>query len=175
MRRPYTVAMYGRLVERLAAALPSAGIGADVIAGFPGETDDDFAATRDVVETLPLSYLHVFPYSARAGTEAELRPDQVDPRVAGRRARSLRDLGAAKSLAFRQGLIGHTEDVLVLDTHDRVSGHRLGLTGNYVEVGFDARSHTGTRVARVRITGVDGERTMGCLASFHAVGERSVA
>jgi threonylcarbamoyladenosine tRNA methylthiotransferase MtaB len=175
MRRPYTVSMYRRLVERLAAALPSAGIGADVIAGFPGETDDDFAGTRDVVEALPLSYLHVFPYSVRTGTEAAHRPHQVDPRVTARRARALRDLGAAKSLAFRQRLVGHTEDVLVLDTHDRVSGHRLGLTGNYVEVGFDAREHPGTRVARVRITGVDGARTEGCLASFHAVTARSVA
>jgi threonylcarbamoyladenosine tRNA methylthiotransferase MtaB len=165
MRRPYTVTMYRRLVERLAVALPSAGIGADVIAGFPGETDDDFAATRAMLDTLPLSYLHVFPYSARAGTEAARCPDQVEARVITRRARTLRDLGAVKSLAFRRRLVGQAVDVLVLDTHDRVSGHRLGLTGNYVEVAFDARPHTGSRLARVRITGVDGERTEGCLVN----------
>ena len=105
MRRPYTVTMYRRLVERLAVALPSAGIGADVIAGFPGETDDDFAATRAMLDTLPLSYLHVFPYSARAGTEAARCPDQVEARVITRRARTLRDLGAVKSLAFRRRLV----------------------------------------------------------------------
>jgi threonylcarbamoyladenosine tRNA methylthiotransferase MtaB len=175
MRRPYTVAMYRRLVERLAAALPSAGIGTDVIAGFPGETDDDFAATRDLLDALPLSYLHVFPYSTRAGTEAAHRPDQVEARVAARRARTLRELGAVKSLAFRQRLVGRTEDVLVLDTHDRVTGHRLGLTGNYVEVGFDARAHSGARITRVRIIGVDGERTEGRLADFPAATTRSVA
>ena len=81
MRRPYTIAMYRRVVERLVDAIPGVGLGADAIVGFPGETDDDFAATLDVVDTLPFSYLHVFPYSARPGTEAAGWPERVETRT----------------------------------------------------------------------------------------------
>ena len=80
-----------------------------------------------------------------------------------------------KSLAFRRRLVGQAVDVLVLDTHDRVSGHRLGLTGNFVEVAFDARPHTGSRLARVRITGVDGERTEGRLVNDRLLRSADVA
>ena len=81
MRRPYTIAMYRRVVERLVDAIPGVGLGADAIVGFPGETDADFAATLDVVDTLPFSYLHVFPYSARPGTEAAGWPERVETRT----------------------------------------------------------------------------------------------
>jgi threonylcarbamoyladenosine tRNA methylthiotransferase MtaB len=165
MRRPYTAAMYRHLVERLAATVPSAGIGADIIVGFPGETDADFAATRAMVEVLPLTYLHVFPYSVRAGTEAARRSGRLSAEVVTRRSRILRELGAAKNLAFRRGLVGTGVDVLVLDTYDRATSYRLGLTGNYVEVAFDARAHDGSRTAHVQITAVDGARTTGRLTA----------
>src|SRR4029453_19176941 len=76
MRRPYNARMYRALVERLSATRPRLGLGADVIAGFPGETDADFAETVAFARELPFSYLHVFPYSARAGTEATGLPGQ---------------------------------------------------------------------------------------------------
>jgi len=153
MRRPYNVAMYRALVDRLARAIPMLGLGADVIAGFPGESEQDAAATEALIDALPFTYLHVFPYSERAGTEAAGRPGRVDRTTIARRAARLRVLGAAKSAAFRRSLVGQTDDVLVLETRDRATGGLVGLTGNYVEVVFDGPDALMRRVARVRVAG----------------------
>ena len=161
MRRPYTAAMYRRLVERLAAAIPGVGLGADVIAGFPGESDADFAATLALVRDLPLSYLHVFPYSERRGTEAVRLGGRVDHREAGRRSRALRDAGAAKSLAFRRAMVGRRETVLVLETRDRAGGGLIGLTGNYVEIVFDGDDRLMRTMTQVRVTGAEAAVTRG--------------
>jgi len=161
MRRPYDTRMYRVLVERLAAARPGLGLGADVIAGFPGETDEDFADTVSCVKELPFSYLHVFPYSARKGTEAAGRGGQLDPRTITRRSRALRDISRAKSDEFRRRLIGSLEDVLVLETRDRTTGSLVGLTGNYVEVVFPGPERLMRNLARVRVTGVRGDRAVG--------------
>ncbi len=97
MRRPYNVRMYRALIERLAAAIPDLGLGADVITGFPGETDADFDATEALVDTLPFTYLHVFSYSDRRGTEAARgQTPRVPPATIRRRTARLRRLGAAK-------------------------------------------------------------------------------
>jgi threonylcarbamoyladenosine tRNA methylthiotransferase MtaB len=151
MRRPYTVAMYRRVVERLAASFPRLGLGADVMVGFPGETEDDFAATAALVTELPFTYLHVFPYSVRRGTEAASRPDRVPATTAGRRAAALRALGEAKGAAFRRSLAGCLEEVLVLETRAR-DGGLVGLTGHYAEVVFEGPDALMRRLARVRIT-----------------------
>lgn len=151
MRRPYNGAMYRTVVERLARAIPRLGLGADVIAGFPGETEADAAATEALIDALPFTYLHVFPYSDRQGTEAAARPDHVDRATIARRAARLRALGAAKAAAFRRRLLGRTEDVLVLETRDRATGALVGLTGCYVEVAFDGPDTLMRRVARVRV------------------------
>ncbi len=156
MRRPYSVAMYRALIERLAGAIPRLGLGADVIAGFPGETDDDAHATEALIDELPFTYLHVFPYSDRNGTEAVARGGKVDGATIAERAARLRQLGAAKAQAFRRSLVGRTEDVLVLQTRDRATGGLVGLTGSYVEVVFDGTDAEIRRVARVRVTGVNG-------------------
>jgi threonylcarbamoyladenosine tRNA methylthiotransferase MtaB len=161
MRRPYSARMYRALVERLAAARPRLGLGADVIAGFPGETDDDFDATVACVRELPFSYLHVFPYSVRRGTEAARLAGRLDSRTITRRSRVLREIGAARSEAFRRGLIGRTEKALVLETLDRATGRLVGLTGNYVEVVFAGPASLMRSLATIRITAVQGARTFG--------------
>ena len=160
MRRPYTIGMYRRVVERLVDAIPGVGLGADAIVGFPGETDDDFAATLDVVDTLPFSYLHVFPYSARPGTEAATWPERVETRTLATRARRLRQTAAARGLSFRRTLVGRVEDVLVLQSRDRLTGDLTGLTGNFVEVTFPGPDRLIRRLARVRVmaAGPDGVR-----------------
>jgi len=155
MRRPYTVAMYRAVVERLARAIPRLGLGADVIAGFPGERTDDAAATQALIEALPFTYLHVFPYSDRNGTEAVTRPGHIDRATIAHRAARLRAVGAAKALAFRQALVGRTEDVLVLETRDRATGGLVGLTGNYVEVVFEGPDALMRRTACVRLLAAD--------------------
>jgi threonylcarbamoyladenosine tRNA methylthiotransferase MtaB len=165
MRRPYNVAMYRRLVERLAAALPRLGLGADVIAGFPGETDADFAQTVALAEALPFSYLHVFSYSDRRGTEAAARRAHVSARTIAERSATLRALAAAKSQAFRRSMIDDARPALVLETRERATGALVGLTDNYVEVAFAGTDDLMRTLTRLRITGADAERTHGEVAA----------
>ncbi len=164
MRRPYNVLRYRRLIERLATAIPALGLGADVIAGFPGETEADFGETVGLIEALPFSYLHVFPYSARRGTEAAMFTGAVDERTIARRSRRLRELGRAKSLAFRRALVGRVEEVLVLGSRDRATGRLTGLTGNFVEVLFEDADARMKGLARVRVTDAGPDRTLGEIA-----------
>ncbi len=161
MRRPYHTAMYRALVDRLAAAIPALGLGADVIVGHPGETEEDFEATMRFVEALPFSSLHVFAYSDRKGTEAARRPDHVPPALIRERSARLRRLGARKSLAFRTGLVGRRREAVVLATRDRRTGLLAGLTDNYVEVLFEGPDTLGRRVVSLTITEARADRTHG--------------
>jgi threonylcarbamoyladenosine tRNA methylthiotransferase MtaB len=168
MRRPYTVAMYRRVIDRLGAAFPRLGLGADVLVGFPGETEEDFAATVALVEALPFTYLHVFPYSARRGTDAAAHAGRVDGATLTRRAAALRALGEAKAAAFRRSLGGRIEDVLVLERRARGSGDLVGLTGHYAEVRFAGPDALMRRLARVRITEAGGPALRGRLEEGRA-------
>jgi threonylcarbamoyladenosine tRNA methylthiotransferase MtaB len=164
MRRPYHTGMYRALVERLAAAVPDLGLGADVIVGHPGETEKDFEETVRLVEALPFSSLHVFAYSDRKGTEAARRLDHVSPAAIRERSARLRRLGADKSLAFRRRLVGGRRDAVVLDARDRRTGRLAGLTDNYVEVLFDGPDRLGRRVVPLTITEARAEGTYARLA-----------
>jgi threonylcarbamoyladenosine tRNA methylthiotransferase MtaB len=166
MRRPYHTGMYRALVDRLAAAVPGLGLGADVIVGHPGETEEDFEATMRFVEALPFSSLHVFSYSARKGTEAARRVDHVAAPMIRERSRQLRRLGAEKSLAFRRGLVGRRREAVVLDARDRRTGLLAGLTDNYVEVLFDGPDALGRRVVPLTITEASADRTHGRLEAI---------
>src|SRR5205085_10133255 len=101
MHRWYRAEHYARRAELVRDWLPDAGIGADVIVGFPGETEEDHCATRALLERIPLTYLHVFSFSPRPGTAAADLGGQVPSLVATRRARELRALGEKKKSAFR--------------------------------------------------------------------------
>jgi threonylcarbamoyladenosine tRNA methylthiotransferase MtaB len=160
MRRPYTAEMYRRLVERLVAARPGLGLGADVIVGHPGERDADFEETAALVEALPLSYLHVFPYSDRRATEAAGMGDRVDEGTKARRSRRLRDLGRRKNRAFREALVDTVQEVLVLEARD-AGGRLVGLTGNYVEVAFAGPERLARTLQAVRITAASDDQTRG--------------
>jgi threonylcarbamoyladenosine tRNA methylthiotransferase MtaB len=164
MRRPYNVRMYRQVVERLVDAIPSLGLGTDVIAGFPGERDPDFDATRALLEELPFTYLHVFAYSDRSGTEASRLGERVDGRTITDRSADLRALSRRKNLAFRRGLVGETRDVLVLESRDRATGNLVGLTGNYVEVVFDGPDTLMRSMVAVTIIAAAPDRTDGALA-----------
>jgi threonylcarbamoyladenosine tRNA methylthiotransferase MtaB len=129
-RHWYTAAAYAASVERLAARSAVFGLGADLIAGFPGETDDDHAATLALVASLPFTGLHVFPYSPRPGTAAERLAGTVPSAVARRRAADLRALGARLAGRYRQARAGHAADVVVV----RGGGEREGLTEDYLSV-----------------------------------------
>ena len=121
MRRPYQPGYYLDLVHSIRGKLKTAAIGADVMVGFPGETDDEFMETYRLIEAAPLTYLHVFPYSARPTTPAVDLDPQVPARVAQLRAKALRRLIARKNEEFRQEMIGQALDVLVLQPEDALS------------------------------------------------------
>jgi threonylcarbamoyladenosine tRNA methylthiotransferase MtaB len=168
MRRPYHTGMYRDLVARLAGAIPGLGLGADVIVGHPGESDADFEATLALVAALPFSYLHVFAYSDRKGTEAARRPGHVPAAVIRERSQRLRRLGREKSHAFRRALIGTRREVLVLEARDHRTGQLSGLTSNYVEVLFPGPDTLGRRMTTVEIAEVRGDRTHGRLVEAPA-------
>jgi threonylcarbamoyladenosine tRNA methylthiotransferase MtaB len=168
MRRPYHTAMYRALVDRLAAAIPGLGLGADVIVGHPGETEEDFDATMRFVEALPFSSLHVFAYSDRKGTEAARRPDHVPAAVIRERSGRLRRLGALKNLAFRRGLVGRRREAVVLAARNRRTGLLAGLTDNYVEVLFEGPDTLRRRVVPLTITEARADRTHGQLEKIGA-------
>jgi threonylcarbamoyladenosine tRNA methylthiotransferase MtaB len=163
MRRPYNVRMYRALVERLAAAIPDLGLGTDLIVGHPGESEADFAATLAVVRELPFSYLHVFSYSDRKGTEAARLDGRVPSRAIRERSAELRALGRDKNLAFRRALVGTRREAVVLAERDRGTGFSIGLTSNYVEVLFDGAADMAREIVRVRITAAGVDRTFGVL------------
>ena len=163
MRRPYNTRMYRTLVERLARDLPDLGLGADLIVGHPGESEADFAETRALVSGLPFSYLHVFSYSDRKGTESTRLTDRVPAQTIRARSAALRQLGREKALAFRQRMLGRTHEALVLEARDRATGLLSGLTANYVEVLFDGPDRLARGFVPVTITDCRPEGTFGRL------------
>jgi threonylcarbamoyladenosine tRNA methylthiotransferase MtaB len=129
-RHWYTSASYAAAVEDLAARSPILGLGADVICGFPGETQEDHAGTVSLVQRLPFTYLHVFPYSPRPGTASLRLSEQVAPALAQERAAELREIAARKSAAYATSRAGGLADVVVIGA----AGEREGLTGDYLTV-----------------------------------------
>jgi len=129
-RHWYTAAGYASAVERLAARAPVFALAADVITGFPGERDEDHASTVALVDALPFTSLHVFPYSERPGTAAGRLPEPVAPRVARERASELRAIAAAKEQAHRRARAGGRADVVVV----RDGPTSRGLTEDYLDV-----------------------------------------
>jgi threonylcarbamoyladenosine tRNA methylthiotransferase MtaB len=132
-RHWYTADAYADAVCALTDGVRAFGLGADVIAGFPGEREADHEATLALVERLPFTHLHVFPYSARPGTAAERLGDAVDAETVARRARELRELGARKAAAHAAARAGGRADVVVVGAGAR----RDGLTEDYLTVAVD--------------------------------------
>jgi threonylcarbamoyladenosine tRNA methylthiotransferase MtaB len=142
MRRPYTLDQYRRLVDGIACRLPHAAIGSDMIVGFPGETDGDFAENLAYLPSSPLTHLHVFPYSDRPGTEASAMRDKVHGTVVRDRGAQLRGIGVALSRRFRAAQAGTIRPGLTLEDGTLV------VTDNYLKV----RVAPGTaRNIRVRV------------------------
>jgi threonylcarbamoyladenosine tRNA methylthiotransferase MtaB len=137
MHRKYRPWHYREKIEKIRAAMPTAAIGADVMVGFPGETDVDFEQTRRLVEELPLTYLHVFTYSSRPGTPAAAMPNQVPVQVARERNRILRELANAKKLAFMRSFMGKTIEAITLNVLD--GDYTEALTDNYLKLRIPAR------------------------------------
>ncbi len=131
MKRPYSISRFERMVSEIHSSLPDAAIGTDVIVGFPGETDEDHEQTRAFVERMPFTYLHVFPYSDRPGTQATHLEQKVDPQVKQQRGRELRQISEEKNKAFRRRFLGRSLSVLTLT--EQQAGMRDALSANYLK------------------------------------------
>ena len=161
MHRWYRAEHYARRVELIRERLPHAGIGADVIAGFPGETEEDHAATLAFIEALPFTYLHVFSYSKRPGTKAASLPNHVPGAIIKRGARELRALGEKKAAAFRQSQISRELRVLTLHPSGNDSSTRTpALSSNYLRVLVDG-VYPANQWLDVKLTGSDGTSLTG--------------
>lgn len=148
MRRPYTIAAYDDLVCRIRRELPHASLGTDVIAGFPGETDEDVDATVSYLRDSPLTHLHVFPYSDRPGTAAAGLAGKVDPVVVRNRARAVREIGRTLTARFHREQVGTTRPGLTIEDGSLV------VTDNYLKVRVPPGLARNERV-HVRITSAD--------------------
>jgi threonylcarbamoyladenosine tRNA methylthiotransferase MtaB len=161
MGRPYGPGEYRDLVVRLTEMLPDMAVGADVIAGFPGEGEKEYEETRAFIESLPLAYLHVFPYSKRPGTRAAAMDGQVVPEEREKRAAELRALGRNKAETFRRDRIGKIYEALIETQPDRETGLARALTGNYLRVLVDAPKGSENTIRAVRLTRLEGGRIYG--------------
>jgi len=132
MHRKYRPWHYREKIAKIRAAMPTAAIGADVMVGFPGETDADFEVTRRFIEELPFTYLHVFTYSARPGTPAASLPNQIPVRLARERNRILRELASEKKLAFMKSFAGKTIQAITLNVFS--GEYTEALTDNYLKL-----------------------------------------
>jgi threonylcarbamoyladenosine tRNA methylthiotransferase MtaB len=155
MHRWYRAEHYARRAELAREWLPDAAIGADVIAGFPGETEGDHQATLALIERLPLTYLHVFSFSARPGTSAANLGGQVPEQLIARRARELRALGEEKKVAFQRAQKGRAMRVLTLNGsgEDEAGPWTRAVSSNYLDARVPG-AWPANQFVEVRITGV---------------------
>jgi threonylcarbamoyladenosine tRNA methylthiotransferase MtaB len=158
MHRRYRPWHYEDRIQRIHAAMPQAAIGADVMVGFPGESDEDFEQTRAFIERLPFTYLHVFTYSSRPGTPSAQIPAQVPVHLARERNRVLRELAASKKRTFQEQFIGETLPALTLT---RIAqGRTEALTDNYQKLWIEGELPANQMLA-ARIHSIDGEALVG--------------
>jgi threonylcarbamoyladenosine tRNA methylthiotransferase MtaB len=164
MHRKYRPWHYREKIQKIRAAMPNSAIGADVMVGFPGETESEFEETRCMIEGLPFTYLHVFTFSARPGTPAASMPNQVPVRVARERNRILRELAAEKKRAFMRSFIGQKVDAITLnvvtETGDGVWTE--ALTDNYLKLRLAGR-HEPNRWLYTHVDDAEGGQLLGSL------------
>jgi len=158
MRRRYTVEHYRERVERILEAMPSAAIGTDLIVGFPGESSHQFEECFKFVESLPLAYFHVFPYSVRAGTTAAKFGDKLAASEIKRRAAAMRELGERKRSEFAARMLGTKLRVLL---EERTEGRLTGYSRNYVRVLTDGPDELTNFEVEVKASVVQGAAVAG--------------
>lgn len=153
MGRPYRPEDFARAVEAVAALVPGACVGADVMVGFPGESEEDHRRTVALASALPLAYLHVFPFSPRPGTPAASLPGAVPAEVRRERGRELRALSDRRWGAFLAAQRGRTLEVVVEQVRE---GRARGTSAEYAPVRWPWRGERRGELVRVRVTGSDG-------------------
>ncbi|MDE0354296.1 MAG: tRNA (N(6)-L-threonylcarbamoyladenosine(37)-C(2))-methylthiotransferase MtaB [Deltaproteobacteria bacterium] len=161
MRRNYDTAYFARLMARARGKLPRAALGTDVIVGFPGETEAAFGTSLDFLEEQPLTYFHVFPYSARRGTPAADMSGQIPPVERKERSRRARELGMRKKHEFYRSEVGRRVSVLVEEPVAGEPGALKGYSRNYLPVALAGGADLVHREVRVRLQGWSRGRLWG--------------
>ncbi len=162
MKRKYRREVFASRVKRIRELMPDACIAADVIVGFPGETTEDFDDAYNFINSLDVTYLHVFSYSERPGTKALQMNGKVDEREKRRRSQRLHELSEAKKIQFYTRQIGKTAEVLW--ESDNISGFMHGFTGNYVKVRTAFDASLVNQIMKVKIILVNNDET--CSVEF---------
>jgi threonylcarbamoyladenosine tRNA methylthiotransferase MtaB len=152
MRRPYTSDEFKQLVFRSHDRIPDAAIGVDILVGFPGETDTAFNNTYECIRSLPVTYLHVFPFSARPGTPAASYAHKVPSDVIKTRCEDMRRLGDAKRMNFNQRFIGRKIPILIESNRHAATGFLKGISSNYLTALIDSDDSLSNQIISVRIT-----------------------
>lgn len=155
MRRRYTAEKYRERIAKIRELMPDAFLGVDVIVGFPGESEEDFLETYNLLEEVGASFLHIFPFSERAGTPAVTMPNKVQSRVSTERVARLEELSAKLHKSFSEKFLGQEREVLFEST-DR-SGRMYGYTDNYLRVSVPYNTEYINQICRVRLVALDSE------------------
>ncbi len=163
MNRNYGARGFAELIETIHKKIPLAGIGVDVMAGFPGEDEAAHENTCSLIAELPVSYLHVFPFSPRSGTPAADFDGQNDREVIKRRARELRDLGRRKRELFYHRCLDRRFEVISEGWHSEEEKMVKGTSDNYLPVLFPSSSPFENRLMNVRVEKVKGDRVIGAI------------
>ncbi|MGB0428279.1 MAG: MiaB/RimO family radical SAM methylthiotransferase, partial [Flavobacteriales bacterium] len=155
MKRRYNTTLYSDRIERIKTQMPQSCIGVDVIVGYPGETEALFLETYNYLSALDISYLHVFSYSQRANTEADVMKNQIPKALKNKRSKMMRILSAKKRRAFYESQLNSKHPVLF--EHDNHDGFIYGFTDNYVKVKMDYDPGFRNQVLKVELLSIDDE------------------
>lgn len=170
MKRRYLTSLYEQRIKKIREVLPDAAIGVDVIVGFPGETHEEFLKTYDFLNSLPISYLHVFTYSERENTEAAAMEGRVEISERKQRNKMLRILSEKKKMSFYHSQLGKT--LPVLWEHENRDGLMYGFTENYIRVHKDYDSSSVNKIEMVTLQRVSAHGSVSVEPSFGKSFER---
>jgi threonylcarbamoyladenosine tRNA methylthiotransferase MtaB len=160
MRRPYTRSMFRKLLDRIHELIPDAAIGVDTIIGFPGETEETFKNTYNLIKELPVTYLHVFPFSSRKRTPASSFPDKVSSKIIKKRCKIMRDLGNIKKKEFYKKNIGKKVEVLVERKRDKATGFLKGMTSNYLPIFLNGNDDLKNTIVDAKIEKINNDNSL---------------
>ncbi|HHD11676.1 MAG TPA: tRNA (N(6)-L-threonylcarbamoyladenosine(37)-C(2))-methylthiotransferase MtaB [Deltaproteobacteria bacterium] len=163
MRRPYTAELFRKKVLRLYEKVKHIAIGVDIMVGFPGEGEREFINSLKLMEELPISYMHIFPYSVRLGTAAADFPERVDGRLVKQRVQRLKELDREKRLSFYLAQIGSVKKVIVESRRDRKTGLLCGRTENYIPTLLDGDDTLMGKEVSLRLTEASPQGMKGVL------------
>jgi len=155
MHRPYTGSFFENLIIRIKNQMPDVAIGVDILIGFPGETEKAFENTYSLIEKLPVTYLHVFPFSSRPGTPAARYPQKVPQMTIKSRCKKMRQLGRIKKQVFYKKFLGKTVEILIEGKKDKATGLLKGITSNYIPVHVNGNDELFNTMIQVNIDKVE--------------------